>query len=109
SVVPGPPTAPRLSNDKQLLTLSAQGVLGTAEEWAIRVGASDIGVRHLVAAYLLNPPGAHRKQMNDWGFEDQVWRDNFIDWVAARYTAESWKDTRQKLTPTKAIPSFERP
>jgi hypothetical protein len=105
----GRPSPLRLSNDKQLLTLSARSVLQTAEEWANRVGGSDIGVRHLVAAYVLNPPDAHRKQMLDWGYKDHNWRTEFFNWVPERFTAESWSDASQKVAPTKAVPSFEQP
>ena len=105
----GRPKDLRLSTDKQLLTLSAQALLGTAEEWANRVGASDIGVRHLVASYVLNPPAAHRRQMNNWAFKERAWRDDFFIWIAQRYTAESWNDVSGKVSPTKAIASFERP
>jgi hypothetical protein len=104
---PGKPSNPRLSNDMQLLTASARAVLGTAEEWANRVGGSDIGVRHLVATYVLNPPAAHRKQMNDWGFHEIAWRTRFFEWVANRYTAEAWSDASAKVAPTKAVAAFE--
>lgn len=104
----GRPAQLRLSSDKQLLTASARAVLQTAEEWANRVGASDIGVRHLVASYVLNPPAAHRKQMNDWGFKELAWRDEFFKEIAGRYTAESWIDASLKVAPTKAVASFEQ-
>lgn len=104
----GRPPRPRLSSDNHLLTVSARGVLGTAEDWASRVGGSDIGVRHLVASYVLNPPAAHHKQMNDWGFNELAWRSRFFDWVADRYTAESWADASQKVAPTKAFAAFEQ-
>lgn len=104
---PGRPAAIRLSADKQLLTSSARAVLETAEEWANRVGGSDIGIRHLVASYVLNPPAAHRQQMNGWGFRERAWRDAFFDWIAERYTAEAWSDARQKVAPTKALAAFE--
>ena len=105
---PGKPQDLRLSDDKQLLTASARAVLETAEEWASRVGGSDIGVRHLVAVYVLNPPAAHRKQMNDWGFQEGTWRSLLFDWAGQRYTAESWLDAKSKLAPTKAVASFEQ-
>src|SRR5262249_10227907 len=60
---PGKPQPMRLSEDKHLLTVSARTLLGNAEGWAQRVGGSDIGVRHLVAAVVLNPPPAHREQL----------------------------------------------
>lgn len=103
----GKPEHVRLSSDNQLLTVSARSVISTAEEWANRVGGSDIGVRHLVAAYVLNPPAAHRSQMHGWGFKETEWRSAFFKWVAERYTAESWKDAENKLAPTRAVPTFE--
>jgi hypothetical protein len=106
---PGRPANPRLSSDKQLLTVSARAVLETAEEWANRVGGSDIGVRHLVASYVLNPPAAHRRQMNGWGFKERDWRTEFFAWIAGRYTAESWTDASERVAPGKAVASFERP
>ncbi|CAN7773424.1 KAP family NTPase [Variovorax sp. LjRoot175] len=103
----GRPAQIRLSSDKQLLTASARALVETAEEWATRVEGTDIGVRHLVASYVINPPAAHRKQMNDWGFKERAWRDEFFDWITTRYTAESWSSARQKVVPTKALASFE--
>ena len=105
---PGRPADLRLSRDKQLLTMSARSVLETAEEWAHRVGGSDIGVRHLVASYVINPPAAHRRQMNGWGFKEHAWRTEFFEWIGGRYTAESWVDARQKVAPTKAVAAFEQ-
>jgi hypothetical protein len=104
----GKPSELRLSEDNQLLTGSARAVLQTAEEWAGRVGGSDIGVRHLVAAYVLNPPAAHRKQMNDWEFNEKAWRAQFFDWVGQRYTAESWMDAKSSIAPTKSVLAFEQ-
>src|SRR6266446_8586246 len=67
---PGRSNQVRLAADKNLLTISARTVMGNAESWAQRVGGSDIGVRHLVAAYVLNPPAAHRDQMQTrWKFQ----------------------------------------
>jgi len=106
---PGKPESVRLSTDKHLLTSSARAVIGNAENWAHRVGGSDIGVRHLVAAYVLNPPAAHRDQMqNRWGFKEAKWRSEFFDWVAPRYTAEQWADSSRRVAPTKAVPIFEQ-
>ena len=105
---PGKPSELRLSDDNQLLTASARAVLETAEEWASRVGGSDIGVRHLVAGYVLNPPAAHRKQMNDWEFNEMSWRSQFFDWAGHRYTAESWLDAKLLVAPTKSVSAFEQ-
>jgi tRNA A37 threonylcarbamoyladenosine biosynthesis protein TsaE len=105
----GKPDYVRLSNDKNLLTSSARAVIGNAENWAHRVGGSDIGARHLVAAYVLNPPAAHRDQMqNRWGFQETKWRSEFFAWVAPRYTAEQWADSSRRVAPTKTVPSFEQ-
>ena len=84
-------------------------MIGNAENWAHRVGGSDIGVRHLVAAYVLNPPVAHRDQLqNRWGFQETKWRSEFFEWVAPRYTAEQWADSSRRVAPTKAVPIFEQ-
>src|SRR5690242_14354276 len=56
---PGRPAVVQLSEDKHLLTASARSLLGIAEGWAQKVRGSEIGVRHLVASYVLNPPAAH--------------------------------------------------
>jgi len=108
TVSSGRPSPPRLSSDKQLLTISARAVLETAEEWAQRVGGSDIGVRHLVATYVVNPPAAHRRQMSEWKFRERDWRPQFFAWVAERYTAEAWTDSSNKAAPTKAVAAFEQ-
>src|SRR5262249_1634243 len=74
-----------------------RAVIGNAENWAHRVGATDIGVRHLIAAYVLNPPAAHREQMQDrWQFTEGSWHALFFDWVAQRYSAEQWGDARHR-------------
>jgi hypothetical protein len=106
---PGRPNQVRLAADKNLLTISARTVMGNAESWAQRVGGSDIGVRHLVAAYVLNPPAAHRDQMQTrWKFQESEWRSAFFEWVAPRYTAEQWVDASRRVAPTKAVPAFEQ-
>ena len=104
----GRPSSLRLSSDKQLLTVSARAVLETAEEWVHRVSGSDIGVRHILASYVINPPAAHRKQMQDWGFQELRWRQSFFDWIGLHYTAEAWNDASQRAVPTKPVAAFER-
>jgi hypothetical protein len=105
----GRPSALRLSSDQQLLTASARSVLETAEDWAIRVGGSDIGVRHLLAAYVINPPAAHRRQIVlEWHIKEVAWREAFFAWIEPRYTAEAWADASQRAVPTKAVASFEK-
>lgn len=109
AVPDGPPEKIQLSSDKHLLTASAREVLLNAESWAQRVGGSDIGVRHLVAAYVLNPPANHRQQMRDWNYRERPWRAPFFTWVADRYTAEQWIDASQRIAPTKTALAFEEP
>jgi hypothetical protein len=106
---PGKPQPIQLSTDKNLMTLSARTVLGNAESWAQSVGARDIGVRHLVAAYVLNPPVAHGDQMRRWDFQESKWRPAFFEWVTPRYTAEQWIDVTSRVARTKAVPTFEQP
>ena len=108
SAPPGKPEPIQLSTDKQLLTLSARAVVENAERWAQKVGGSDIGVRHLVAAYVLNPPPAHGSQMRSWQYRETGWRPAFFEWVAARYTAEQWADASHRPAPTKSIGQFEQ-
>ena len=109
SEISGKPDSVRLSDDKNLLTSSARAVIGNAENWAHQVGGSDIGVRHLVAAYVLNPPAAHRDQMqNRWDFQEAKWRSEFFEFVTPRYTAEQWADSSRRVAPTKAVPTFEQ-
>jgi hypothetical protein len=95
----------RLVSDGQLLTQSAQTVLQNAEQRALQVGGSDIGVRHLVASYVLNPPLNHRAQMQRWQFNESKWRSEFFPWVAARYTAEKWTEAKYRPAPTQAVPA----
>jgi hypothetical protein len=104
----GKPGSVRLSADQQLLTVSARSVIGTAEEWAQRVHGSDIGVRHLVASYVLNPPAAHRKQLVGWNYMERPWRQAFFEWAARWYTAEAWGDASTRVAPSKAMASFEQ-
>jgi hypothetical protein len=104
----GQPSSVHLSSDKHLLTSSARAVLQNAEDWAQRVGGSDIGVRHLVASYVLNPPPYHRSQMQEWGFKESGWRPVFFDWVAQRFTWEAWTDVSQRPAPTRGLPAFDQ-
>jgi hypothetical protein len=104
----GTPDPLSLSSDNHLLTFSARGVLTGAEEWALRVGGSDIGVRHLVASYVLNPPAQHRGDMAAWDVQDQQWRTMFFEWVARRYTWESWSATSQRPSPARQVPDAEQ-
>src|SRR2546425_4936834 len=105
---PGKPEPVRLAADKHLLTSSARGVLETAEGWAQRVGGSDIGVRHLVASYVLNPPPQHRRQLANWQYQNAKWRKAFFEWVATRYTAEQWLDASQRPAPAAPAHAFEQ-
>lgn len=104
----GKPESIRLSSDKHLLTASARSLLGIAEGWAQKVRGSEIGVRHLVASYVLNPPAAHRSQMLKWKYQEPQWRQHFFTWVAQRYTAEQWTDASYRAAPAQAIPEIER-
>jgi hypothetical protein len=105
---PGKPEPVQLSEDRQLLTVSARAVIENAERWAQKVGGSDIGVRHLVAAYVLNPPQAHGAQMRKWKYRETTWRPVFFRWVASHYTAEQWADASHRPAPTKSIAEFEQ-
>jgi KAP-like P-loop domain-containing protein len=104
----GPPTTPNLSaTDKQLLTSSSREVIVKAENWAQRVGGSEIGVRHLVAAYVLDPPAYHRDQLQRWKVKDADWRAAFFAWVAQKYTWEQWTDASQRAAPAASRVAFE--
>ena len=105
---PPPRSSIRLSTDKQLLTSSSRAVLENAENWAQRVGGSDIGVRHLVASYVVNPPPYHRDQLQKWGLNENLWRAEFFDWVSRRFTWEQWVDASQRVAPTAARVAFEQ-
>ncbi len=104
----GPPNDLQLSPDRQLLTESARAVLENAEKWAHQVGGTDIGVRHLVASYVLNPPPNHRSQMARWKYRELSWRRQFFTWVADRYTAEEWTDVSSRPAPSRAVPTFDQ-
>lgn len=104
----GVPDTPRLSaTDSQLLTSSSREVIIKAENWAQRVGGSDIGVRHLVAAYVLDPPAYHRDQLKNWKVKDADWRTAFFAWVAQKYTWEQWGDASQRAAPAASRVAFE--
>lgn len=98
----------KLVSDGQLVTQSAQTVLQNAEQRVQQVGGSDIGVRHLVASYVLNPPLNHRAQMQHWEFQESKWRSEFFPWVAAHYTAEKWAEASNRPAPTQAVASFQQ-
>lgn len=78
--------------DPPLFTRSSRAVLSCAEEWAHSVGASEIGVRHLIAAYVLNPPSNHRKQLQEWGTQEAQWAAVFYAYVAERFSWERWSE-----------------
>ena len=104
----GQPPTPRLSTtDKQLLTSSSREVIVKAENWAQRVGGSEIGVRHIVAAYVLDPPAYHRDQLQKWKVKDADWRATFFAWVAQKYTWEQWTDASQRAAPAASRVAFE--
>ena len=98
----------QLSQDKQILTSSSRAVLESAENWAQRVGGSDIGVRHLVASYVINPPAYHRAQTGKWGLKEAAWRPVFFKWVAERFTWEQWLDASERAAPAASRVAFEQ-
>lgn len=106
----GPPDIGSLhvSADKQLLTGSSRAVLESAENWAQRVGGSDIGVRHLVASYVINPPAYHRNQLRTWNLNESQWRSVFFEWVAQRFTWEQWSDASQRAMAEPSRVAFEQ-
>lgn len=97
-----------LSSDRQLLTASSRAVLEGAENWAQRVGGSDIGVRHLVASYVINPPAYHREQLQKWQLNENLWRSAFFEWVSQRFTWEQWIDVSQRAAPEPSRVAFEQ-
>jgi KAP-like P-loop domain-containing protein len=97
-----------LSSDGQLLTSSSRAVLESAENWAQLVGGSDIGVRHVVAAYLINPPPYHRDLLQKWQIKENESRARFYDWVSARFTWEQWSDTKNRAAPAQSRVAFEQ-
>jgi hypothetical protein len=108
-----PDTAPspneiKLSNDKQLLTSSSREVMVNAENWAQRVGGSEIGVRHLIASYVINPPAYHRQQLQQWGVNVDAWRAEFFGWVARTFSWEQWTDASQLAAPSQKRVAFEQ-
>jgi hypothetical protein len=105
---PPAPETIRLSTDKQLLTASSRAVLESAENWAQRVNGSDIGVRHLVAAYVVNPPAYHRDQLRKWKLNENRWRTVFFDWVGQKFTWEQWADASQRAAPEQNRVAFEQ-
>jgi hypothetical protein len=105
------PTEPLVlpTEDKQLLTSSSRAVLNNAEGWAQKVGGSEIGVRHLLAAYLINPPPNHRRQLVGWGTKEESWRGPFFEWLAQHYGWERWIDAARGPAPTRGLAAFEAP
>ena len=106
AVPAGQPSEVKLASDNQLLTGSARAVLTNAENWAHSVGASDIGVRHIVAAYVLNPLVYHNADLKRWKFQESKWDAIFYAWVPQHYTAEQWIDASQRAAPASSSPVF---
>jgi hypothetical protein len=105
---PPDPSEIRLSSDRQLLTTSSRAVLESAENWAQRVAGSDIGVRHLVASYVINPPAYHREQLGRWEYDEASWRSVFFEWVSGRFSWEQWIDASQRAAPAATRVAFEQ-
>jgi hypothetical protein len=116
AAVPGSATGHRdppihlvMSDDKQVLTTSSRSVLKNAEAWAQRVGGTEVGVRHLLASYLINPPPNHRRDLVEWEVDEQAWREPFFGWVAPLHTYEQWVEASTGPAPTRAMAAFEAP
>lgn len=92
-----------------LLTASSRTVLASADEWARDVGAQELGIRHLLAAYLINPPANHRKQLAEWGVREVEWRAALVDHLKAAYTSEKWADTRGRAARAAVLEAVQFP
>jgi hypothetical protein len=54
---------------KMTWTQSATSALKAALGLMSETGASEVGVRHLLAAYIYRPPSGHEQQLGRWGFD----------------------------------------
>src|SRR5262249_11940897 len=90
-----------------LVSISARTVLSETESIADEAGRSPsgpIGVRHLAAVYFFrNPPGHNPQLHTEWGFEPEVWKKAFADFILRQYPeeADSWKQVLAGYLPTK--------
>ena len=79
------------------VSISARTVLSEAASIAQETGRSandPMGVRHLAAVYFFrNPPGHNPQLHNEWGFEPEVWKKAFANFVVRQYPeeADTWK------------------
>jgi KAP family P-loop domain len=73
---------------------SAERLMEEASTIAIKTSGNDspqVGVRHLMAAYIYMPSG-HDEQLKKWGVDKEDWGSEFIRWLATNFRLEldSW-------------------
>ena len=95
--------APDVVTDEQLLTVSSRNLLDNACAWAQRVDGQQIGIRHILAAYLISPPPNHRRHLAEWRVREDEWRTAFFDRVAPNFTHERWQDARNLSAPAAQV------
>lgn len=69
-----------------LFSTSARYMLDEAREFARKeAGRQDaeprVGTRHLMAAYISRTPSDHRDQLRGWGFDQQDWSNEFLNFL----------------------------
>jgi hypothetical protein len=84
------PQAPEVGGDD--ITPSIRSVLKAAVSYQHQLGASALGARHVLAAYLLASPG-HQVDFDSWELRPRSWAARFIVWlaVAAPDEADAWR------------------
>ncbi|OHX37709.1 hypothetical protein BJL95_07870 [Methylomonas sp. LWB] len=84
----GRPAASR----KVAISISARTVLQEAHTLALETGCAGdapLATRHVLAAYFFrNPPGHNHQLHQEWGFEAEVWRSRFAEYIHDHYSAE---------------------
>jgi hypothetical protein len=59
--------------------------------------------RHVMAAYAFRNPSDHKDQVRGWGFQEDDWRKQFLQFAKNLYPAEDW----EKLTDSAPRPFIE--
>jgi hypothetical protein len=74
---------------KPAFTTSAKNMAEAAQDLVSATGGSQLGLRHLLGAYLYKSPSAHEQQLEEWGFDRQRDGSAFVRQMHQRYPSEA--------------------
>lgn len=79
---------------KDAYSRSSIVMLQTASSIARDTGSSEIGVRHLLAAFVFRNPSFHEQDVKTWGFDLEQWRREYAVFLENEYQDEisAWSE-----------------